>query len=85
MGCLCLGDCHLRMVRFGFSFSLSEDLINLITECPQTELVKCLTRERDGKPPFLSFALAVLHLFSVDMKKVGIKLLQEISKGGKGE
>ncbi|CAH7006064.1 clathrin heavy chain linker domain-containing protein 1 [Phodopus roborovskii] len=61
----------------------SDDLIGLITACPQIELIKCLTQERDGKPPFLSFALAVLHLFSVDKKKVGIKLLQEVSKGGK--
>ncbi|XP_059131175.1 clathrin heavy chain linker domain-containing protein 1 isoform X2 [Peromyscus eremicus] len=44
---------------------------------------KDFTSERNGKPPLLSFGLAVLHLFSVDMKKVGIKLLQEISKGGK--
>ncbi|XP_049979830.1 clathrin heavy chain linker domain-containing protein 1 isoform X3 [Alexandromys fortis] len=85
--CLCKqGQIHEAVEQLqqlkDFTF---EDLINLITECPQTELVKCLTRERDGKPPFLSFALAVLHLFSVDMKKVGIKLLQEISKGGKDE
>ncbi|KAL1791247.1 clathrin heavy chain linker domain-containing protein 1 isoform X1 [Sigmodon hispidus] len=61
----------------------SDDLIQLITACPETELIKCLTQERNGKPPFLSFGLAVLHLFSVDMKKVGIKLLQEISNGEK--
>lgn len=61
----------------------SDDLIRLITVCPQTELIICLTQERNGKPPLLSFGLAVLHLFAVDMKKVGIKLLQEISKGGK--
>ncbi|CAO2640911.1 Clathrin heavy chain linker domain-containing protein 1 [Lemmus lemmus] len=60
-----------------------DDLIDLITACPQIELIKGLTQERDGKPSFLSCALAVLHLFSVDMKNIGIKLLQEISKGGK--
>ncbi|XP_041525394.1 clathrin heavy chain linker domain-containing protein 1 isoform X3 [Microtus oregoni] len=85
--CLCKqGQIHEAVEQLqqlkDFTF---DDLINLITACPQTELVKCLTQERDGKPPFLSFALAVLHLFSVDMKKVGIKLLQEISKGGKDE
>ncbi|XP_026641181.1 clathrin heavy chain linker domain-containing protein 1 isoform X2 [Microtus ochrogaster] len=85
--CLCKqGQIHEAVEQLqqlkDFTF---DDLINLITVCPQTELVKCLTQERDGKPPFLSFALAVLHLFSVDMKKVGIKLLQEISKGGKDE
>nr|XP_048283530.1 clathrin heavy chain linker domain-containing protein 1 isoform X2 [Myodes glareolus] len=85
--CLCKqGQIHEaveQMQQFkDFTF---DDLINLITACPQAELVKCLTQERDGKPPFLSFALAVLHLFSVDMKKVGIKLLQDVSKGGKDE
>ncbi|XP_029792087.1 clathrin heavy chain linker domain-containing protein 1 [Suricata suricatta] len=62
----------------------SDDLMELIKLCPHTELILCLTREWNGKPPSLSFGLAILHLFSVDMKKVGIKLLQEISKGGKG-
>lgn len=57
--------------------------MQLIKSCPNIELIQCLTKEWNGKPPYLSFGLAVLHLFSVDMKKVGIKLLQEISKGGK--
>ncbi|GAB5569621.1 clathrin heavy chain linker domain-containing protein 1 isoform X1 [Prionailurus iriomotensis] len=61
-----------------------DDLMDLIKLCPHTELIQCLTREWNGKPPSLSFGLAILHLFSVDMKKVGIKLLQDISKGGKG-
>ncbi|XP_054945159.1 clathrin heavy chain linker domain-containing protein 1 isoform X1 [Physeter macrocephalus] len=61
----------------------SDDLMQLIKLCPHTELIQCLTKEWNGKPPYLSFGLAVLHLFSVDMKKVGIKLLQEINKGGK--
>ncbi|XP_022360123.1 clathrin heavy chain linker domain-containing protein 1 isoform X3 [Enhydra lutris kenyoni] len=60
-----------------------DDLMQLIKLCPHIELIQCLTREWNGKPPSLSFGLAVLHLFSVDLKKVGIKLLQEISKGGK--
>lgn len=59
--------------------------MQLIKLCPHTELIQCLTREWNGKPPSLSFGLVTLHLFSVDMKKVGIKLLQEISKGGKGK
>ncbi|XP_047378471.1 clathrin heavy chain linker domain-containing protein 1 isoform X2 [Sciurus carolinensis] len=61
----------------------SDDLIKLITLCPQTELIQCLTEEKNGKLPFLSFGLAILHLFSVNMEKVGIKLLQEVNKGGK--
>ncbi|XP_058134562.1 clathrin heavy chain linker domain-containing protein 1 isoform X3 [Dasypus novemcinctus] len=61
----------------------SDDLLQLIMLCPQTELIQCLTKEWNGKPPSLSFGLAILHLFSVDMKKVGIKLLQEMNKGGK--
>ncbi|XP_019517625.1 PREDICTED: clathrin heavy chain linker domain-containing protein 1 isoform X3 [Hipposideros armiger] len=58
----------------------ADDLMQLIKLCPHTELIQCLTRERNGKPPFLSFGLVILHLFSLDMKKVGIKLLQEIDK-----
>ena len=76
---------HIRMLRHSFSFLLSDDLMQLIKLCPHTELIQCLTDEWNGKPPYLSFGLAVLHLFSVDMKKVGIKLLQEINKGGKGK
>uniref|UniRef100_A0A8C7AF38 Clathrin heavy chain linker domain-containing protein 1 n=1 Tax=Neovison vison TaxID=452646 RepID=A0A8C7AF38_NEOVI len=60
-----------------------DDLMQLIKLCPHIELIQCLTREWNGKPPSLSFGLAILHLFSVDLKKVGIKLLEEISKGGK--
>lgn len=59
--------------------------MQLIKLCPHYELIQCLTKERNGKPPLLSFGLAILHLFSVDMKKVGIKLLHEINKGGKGK
>ncbi|XP_077628501.1 clathrin heavy chain linker domain-containing protein 1 isoform X2 [Crocuta crocuta] len=62
----------------------SDDLMELIKLCPHTELIHCLTREWNGKPPSLSFGLAILHLFSIDMKKVGIELLQDISKGGNG-
>ncbi|XP_052590550.1 clathrin heavy chain linker domain-containing protein 1 isoform X2 [Peromyscus californicus insignis] len=84
--CLCKqGRIHEAMEHIQqFKDFTSDDLIQLITVCPQTELIICLTQERNGKPPLLSFGLAVLHLFSVDMKKVCIKLLQEISKGGKG-
>nr|XP_042141457.1 clathrin heavy chain linker domain-containing protein 1 isoform X5 [Peromyscus maniculatus bairdii] len=83
--CLCKqGRIHEAMEHIQqFKDFTSDDLIRLITVCPQTELIICLTQERNGKPPLLSFGLAVLHLFAVDMKKVGIKLLQEISKGGK--
>ncbi|XP_052590557.1 clathrin heavy chain linker domain-containing protein 1 isoform X8 [Peromyscus californicus insignis] len=83
--CLCKqGRIHEAMEHIQqFKDFTSDDLIQLITVCPQTELIICLTQERNGKPPLLSFGLAVLHLFSVDMKKVCIKLLQEISKGGK--
>ncbi|XP_076990378.1 clathrin heavy chain linker domain-containing protein 1 isoform X2 [Tamandua tetradactyla] len=84
--CLCKqGQIHWAMDYIQqFKDFTSDDLLQLIVLCPQTELIECLTKEWNGKPPSLSFGLAILHLFSADMKKVGIKLLQEISKGGKG-
>ncbi|XP_036729857.1 clathrin heavy chain linker domain-containing protein 1 isoform X1 [Balaenoptera musculus] len=83
--CLCKqGQIHGAMEYIQqFKDFTSDDLMQLIKLCPHTELIQCLTDEWNGKPPYLSFGLAVLHLFSVDMKKVGIKLLQEINKGGK--
>ncbi|XP_034515034.1 clathrin heavy chain linker domain-containing protein 1 isoform X2 [Ailuropoda melanoleuca] len=84
--CLCKqGQIH-RAMEYILQFKdfTYDDLMQLIKLCPHTELIQCLTREWNGKPPSLSFGLVILHLFSVDMKKVGIKLLQEISKGGKG-
>ncbi|PNJ79838.1 CLHC1 isoform 12 [Pongo abelii] len=60
----------------------TDDLLQLLMSCPQVELIQCLTKELNEKQLSLSFGLAILHLFSVDMKTVGIKLLQEISKGG---
>ncbi|XP_014447302.1 clathrin heavy chain linker domain-containing protein 1 isoform X2 [Tupaia chinensis] len=83
--CLCKqGQIHGAMEYIQqFKDFTYDDLMQLITLCPQTELIQCLTKEWNGKPPSLSFGLAVLHLFSVDMKKFAIKLLQEISKGGK--
>ncbi|XP_052505300.1 clathrin heavy chain linker domain-containing protein 1 [Budorcas taxicolor] len=83
--CLCKqGQIHGAMEYIQqFKDFTSDDLMQLIKLCPNTELIQCLTKEWNGKPPYLSFGLAVLHLFSVDMKKVGIKLLQGISKGGK--
>ncbi|XP_040589088.1 clathrin heavy chain linker domain-containing protein 1 isoform X2 [Mesocricetus auratus] len=83
--CLCKqGQIHEAVEHIQqFKDCTPDDLIELITTCPQIELIKCLTQERDGKPPFLSFALAVLHLFSVGLKNVGVKLLREVSKGGK--
>ncbi|XP_054329953.1 clathrin heavy chain linker domain-containing protein 1 isoform X4 [Pongo pygmaeus] len=62
----------------------TDDLLQLLMSCPQVELIQCLTKELNEKQLSLSFGLAILHLFSVDMKTVGIKLLQEISKGGIG-
>lgn len=53
--------------------------------CPQIELIQCLTKELNEKQTSLSFGLAILHLFSVDKKEIGIKLLQEINKGGIGK
>lgn len=77
---------HTRMLGHSFLYVLlSDDLMQLIKLCPHIELIQCLTREWNGKPPSLSFGLAILHLFSVDLKKVGIKLLEEISKGGKSK
>nr|XP_045004385.1 clathrin heavy chain linker domain-containing protein 1 isoform X4 [Jaculus jaculus]XP_045004386.1 clathrin heavy chain linker domain-containing protein 1 isoform X4 [Jaculus jaculus] len=83
--CLCKqGQIHGAMEYLQqFKDFTSDDLLQLIALCPQTELIHCLTQERDGKPPFLSFGLVILHMFSMDMRKVGIKLLQEISRGGK--
>lgn len=83
--CLCKqGQIHGAMEYIQqFKDFTSDDLMQLIKLCPNTELIQCLTKEWNGKPPYLSFGLAVLQLFSVDMKKVGIKLLQGISKGGK--
>ncbi|XP_062934884.1 clathrin heavy chain linker domain-containing protein 1 isoform X5 [Cynocephalus volans] len=83
--CLCKqGQIHGAMEYIQqFKDFISDDLMQLITLCPQTELIQCLTKEWNGKPPSLSFGLVVLHLFSVDMEKIGIKLLQEISKGGR--
>ncbi|XP_072491644.1 clathrin heavy chain linker domain-containing protein 1 isoform X2 [Notamacropus eugenii] len=60
-----------------------DDLMNIITICPQVELIKCLTSEWKGKPPFLSYCLIVLHFFSIGMKKAGISLLQELDINGK--
>nr|XP_058934931.1 clathrin heavy chain linker domain-containing protein 1 isoform X3 [Kogia breviceps] len=82
--CLCKqGQIQGAMEYIQYKDFTSDDLMQLIKLCPHTELIQCLTKEWNGKPPYLSFGLAVLHLFSVDMKKVGIKLLQEINKGGK--
>nr|XP_031322919.1 clathrin heavy chain linker domain-containing protein 1 isoform X2 [Camelus dromedarius] len=79
--CLCKqGQIHGAMEYIQqFKFT-SDDLMQLIKLCPHTELIQCLTKEWNGKPPSLSFSLVILHLFSVDMKKVGVKLLQEINK-----
>ncbi|XP_040849988.1 clathrin heavy chain linker domain-containing protein 1 isoform X2 [Ochotona curzoniae] len=82
--CLCKqGQIHRAMEYIQFKDFTSDDLIQLITLCPQTELIQCLTKEWNGKPPFLSFSLAVLHLFSVDLRKTGMMLLQQINTGGK--
>uniref|UniRef100_A0A8C3YIA4 Clathrin heavy chain linker domain-containing protein 1 n=1 Tax=Catagonus wagneri TaxID=51154 RepID=A0A8C3YIA4_9CETA len=83
--CLCKqGQIHGAMEYIQqFKDFTSDDLMQLIKLCPHTELIQCLTKEWNGKPPSLSFGLALLYLFSVDMKKVGIKLLHEINKGGK--
>ncbi|XP_014698485.2 clathrin heavy chain linker domain-containing protein 1 isoform X1 [Equus asinus] len=83
--CLCKqGQIHGAMEYIQqFKDFTSDDLMKLIKLCPHTELIQCLTKEWNGKPPSLSFGLAILHLFSTDMKKVGIKLLQEVNKGGR--
>ncbi|XP_052055369.1 clathrin heavy chain linker domain-containing protein 1 isoform X2 [Apodemus sylvaticus] len=83
--CLCKqGQIHEAMEHIQQSKDINiDDLIQLITACPQIDFIKCLTEERDGKPPLLSFGLTLLHLFSVDMKKVGMGLLQELSESEK--
>ncbi|KAM9061860.1 clathrin heavy chain linker domain-containing protein 1 isoform X1 [Sarcophilus harrisii] len=60
-----------------------DDLMDIITTCPQVELINCLTHEWQGKPPSLSFCLVVLHFFSIGMKKAGINLLEELHENGK--
>nr|XP_012332580.1 clathrin heavy chain linker domain-containing protein 1 isoform X3 [Aotus nancymaae] len=84
--CLCKqGQTHRVMEyiqQFVKDFT-SDDLLQLLMSCPQVELIQCLIKELNEKQPSLSFGLAILHLFSVDMKKIGIKLLQDINKGGK--
>ncbi|XP_012873449.1 PREDICTED: clathrin heavy chain linker domain-containing protein 1 isoform X1 [Dipodomys ordii] len=83
--CLCKqGQIHqaLEYIQHTKDFT-SDDLMQLIISCPQSKLIQCLIQERDGKPPFLSCGLVILHLFSMDMTKSGIKLLQEMNKGGK--
>ncbi|XP_049640741.1 clathrin heavy chain linker domain-containing protein 1 isoform X1 [Suncus etruscus] len=83
--CLCKqGQIHeaLDQIQQVKDFT-SDDLLSLIKLCPNTELIHGLTKEWNGKPPVLSFSLAILHLFSIDMKKVVIKLLQEMNEDGK--
>ncbi|XP_006880992.1 PREDICTED: clathrin heavy chain linker domain-containing protein 1 [Elephantulus edwardii] len=85
--CLCkLGQIHWAMeyIHQHKDFT-SADLLQLIRLCPHIELIQCLTKEWNGKPPSLPLCLVVLHLFSVDLKKVGVKLLQEVNKCGKDE
>ncbi|XP_074256230.1 clathrin heavy chain linker domain-containing protein 1 isoform X5 [Saimiri boliviensis] len=73
-----------RILRnIGTVNTFKDDLLQLLMSCPQAELIQCLIKELNEKQPSLSFGLAILHLFSVDMKKIGIKLLQEINKSGK--
>ncbi|XP_060043614.1 clathrin heavy chain linker domain-containing protein 1 isoform X2 [Erinaceus europaeus] len=83
--CLCKqGQIHGAMEYIQqFKDITSDDLMQLIKLCPQSELIQCLTKEWNGKPPSLSFGLAILYLFSIDMKNVGMKLLQEVNKEGK--
>ncbi|XP_045150030.1 clathrin heavy chain linker domain-containing protein 1 [Echinops telfairi] len=83
--CLCkLGQIHEAMEYIHQSKELTtSDLLQLIRLCPQIDVILSLTKEWNGKPPYLSLDLAILHLFAVDMKKIGIKLLQELNRGGK--
>ncbi|XP_045684042.1 clathrin heavy chain linker domain-containing protein 1 isoform X1 [Phyllostomus hastatus] len=85
--CLCKqGQIHEAMQYIQqFKDFTSDDLMQLIRLCPHHELIWCLTKEWNGKPPLLPFGFVILHLCSVDMKKVAIKLLQEINEGGKDE
>ncbi|KAM6221539.1 clathrin heavy chain linker domain-containing protein 1 isoform 2-T2 [Rhynchocyon petersi] len=80
--CLCkLGQIDGAMEYIQqFKELTSDDLLQLITLCPQMELIQCLTKEWNGNPPSLPLGFAILHLFSLDMKNIGVKLLQEINK-----
>ncbi|XP_023572351.1 clathrin heavy chain linker domain-containing protein 1 isoform X3 [Octodon degus] len=83
--CLCKqGQIHEAMEYMQqFKDFTSDDLVQLITLCPQAELIQSLTKQRNENLPFLSFVFIILHLFSINMEEIGIKLLQEINKGGK--
>lgn len=64
---------------------VSEDYIFLLQHCPSVELMSCLTQEWNGHPPFLSLGETVLTLIDTEHKVICIRLLEDISKEGRGE
>ncbi|XP_078086006.1 clathrin heavy chain linker domain-containing protein 1-like isoform X3 [Mustelus asterias] len=64
-------------------FSL-DDYLFLLSKCPSTELIQCLTHEWNGNPAVFSTGIAVLWLISNDHKEVGFHLLKEVYDSGQG-
>ncbi|XP_033000990.1 clathrin heavy chain linker domain-containing protein 1 [Lacerta agilis] len=60
-----------------------EDYIFLLQNCPKVELMRCLTQEWNGHPPFLSLGETVLTLIDTEHKVICIRLLEDISKEGR--
>ncbi|XP_053239647.1 clathrin heavy chain linker domain-containing protein 1 isoform X2 [Podarcis raffonei] len=60
-----------------------EDYIFLLQHCPSVELMRCLTQEWNGHPPFLSLGETVLTLIDTEHKVICIRLLEDISKEGR--
>ncbi|KAM4770882.1 clathrin heavy chain linker domain-containing protein 1 [Rhinophrynus dorsalis] len=64
-------------------FSL-DDYLFLLKNCPNSELIHGLTKERNGKPAALSVGQAVLSLIYTDHKEYGFQLLESIHSCGEG-
>ncbi|XP_078086005.1 clathrin heavy chain linker domain-containing protein 1-like isoform X2 [Mustelus asterias] len=63
---------------------LRNDYLFLLSKCPSTELIQCLTHEWNGNPAVFSTGIAVLWLISNDHKEVGFHLLKEVYDSGQG-
>ncbi|XP_078086009.1 clathrin heavy chain linker domain-containing protein 1-like isoform X6 [Mustelus asterias] len=61
-----------------------DDYLFLLSKCPSTELIQCLTHEWNGNPAVFSTGIAVLWLISNDHKEVGFHLLKEVYDSGQG-
>ncbi|XP_072363953.1 clathrin heavy chain linker domain-containing protein 1-like isoform X1 [Scyliorhinus torazame] len=61
-----------------------DDYLFLLSKCPSTELIQCLTHDWNGNPAVLSTGIAILWLISNDPKEVGFHLLKEVYDSGQG-